>query len=163
MKSIRSAFLLLLSLASMAIKAQEDPGRANVGKLQVTVYHATNADPELAGERAARIAPETEKRLQNESRLKFAHYRVLGAETQPIFRTYENWAQPLKPSDEILIRYEARSQPGAKSISLDLELWISRKKILKTDALLQHGRPLYVLGPEWRGGRLIIAVALAPM
>jgi hypothetical protein len=47
-------------------------------------------------------------------------------------------------------------------MTLDVELWLSRKKILKTDARLEGKRPLYILGPEWRGGRLIIAVALAP-
>ena len=28
-------------------------------------------------------------------------------------------------------------------------------------ALLAGDRPLFVLGPEWRGGRLIVAVSLA--
>jgi hypothetical protein len=32
---------------------------------------------------------------------------------------------------------------------------------LKTYARLEGNRPLFVLGPEWRGGRLIIAIALA--
>lgn len=141
--------------------AVEDAGRANVGELEVTVYFATNGDPAAAGERAQEIGRQLRTRLSSEQRLKFAHYRVLGADTQPIFRSYENWAQPLKPSDEILVRFEARTQPSKESVTLDLELWLSRKKILKTDASLQPGRPLYVLGPEWRGGRLIIAVALA--
>jgi hypothetical protein len=141
--------------------AGDDAGRNTVGKLKVTVYFATNGDPAAAGERAQEIAEETRSKLISESRLKFEHYRALGAETQPIFRSYENWAQPLKPSDEILVRFEARSLPSKDSITLDIELWLARKKILKTDAALQPGRPLYVLGPEWRGGRLIIAVALA--
>jgi hypothetical protein len=141
--------------------AVEDAGRANVGKLEVTVYFATNGDPAAAGARAQEIAGQIRTRFRSEERLKFTHYRALGADTQPIFRSYENWAQPLKPSDEILVRFEARSQPTKESVALDLELWLSRKKILKTDATLQPGRPLYVLGPEWRGGRLIIAVALA--
>lgn len=141
--------------------AVEDAGRANVGELQVTVYFATNGDPAAAGSRAQEIPGQIRTRLSSEARLKFAHYRALGADTQPIFRSYENWAQPLKPSDEILVRFEARTQPSKESIALDLELWLSRKKILKTDASLQPGRPLYVLGPEWRGGRLIIAVSLA--
>lgn len=141
--------------------AAEDAGRANVGKLEVTVYFATNGDPAAAGDRAQETAGQIRTRFRSEERLKFTHYRALGADTQPIFRSYENWAQPLKPSDEILVRFEARSQPSKESVALDLELWLSRKKILKTDATLQPGRPLYVLGPEWRGGRLIIAVALA--
>lgn len=156
-------FAVALITAILVGKAfgQEDAGRAKVGKLEVTVYFATNGDPAAAGERAQEIAVEIRDRLHSEEKLKFDHYRALGAETQPIFRSYENWAQPLKPSDEILVRFETRTHPSKDSVSLDLELWLARKKILKTDAALRPGHPLYVLGPEWRGGRLIIAVALA--
>lgn len=140
---------------------QDDPGRTKIGKLEVTVYFATNGDPATAGERAAEISEEKIARLQSEEQLEFSHYRALGADTQVIFRSYENWAQPLKPSDEILVRFENRNQPTDDEISLDLELWLARKKILKTDAMLSPGVPLFVLGPEWRGGRLIVATALA--
>ncbi len=162
---MRSLLKLAVTACSLFLGGQaaavEDAGRAKVGKLEVTVYFATNGDPAAAGDRAEEIAVEIRDRLQSEEKLKFDHYRALGAETQPIFRSYENWAQPLKPSDEILVRFETRTQPAKDSVSLDLELWLARKKILKTDAALRPGHPLYVLGPEWRGGRLIIAVALA--
>lgn len=155
--------LVIVFLSFFVGKAlgQDDPGRTKIGKLEVTVYFATDSDPEAAGERAIEVPQETIERLQCEEHLKFAHYRALGADIQSIFRSYENWAQPLKPSDEILVRFENRNQPKANEISLDLELWLARKKILKTDAVLRQGVPLYVLGPEWRGGRLIIATALA--
>lgn len=159
---LRLAIVILVSVLAGKAFAQEDPGKAKVGEVLVTVYFATDGDPEAAGERAEQIADSTRERLRKESRLKFTHYRALGAERQAVFRSYENWAQPLKPSDEILVRFEARSQPVDGSISLHLELWLAKKKILKTDALMRAGRPLYVLGPEWRGGRLIISVALAP-
>lgn len=155
--------LVIVFLSFFVGKAlgQDDPGRTKIGKLEVTVYFATDSDPEAAGERAIEVPQETIERLQCEEHLKFAHYRALGADIQSIFRSYENWAQPLKPSDEILVRFENRNQPKANEISLDLELWLARKKILKTDAVLRQGVPLYVLGPEWRGGRLIITTALA--
>lgn len=143
------------------VSAQEDPGRTKIGKVQVTVYFATNADPKAAGDRAEEISTEIKSQLQSESRLKFSHYRAMGADTESVFRSYENWAQPLKPSDEVLVRFETRRQPMDESLTLDLELWLARKKILKTEVLLKSGRPLYVLGPEWRGGNLIVAVALA--
>lgn len=153
----------LLSLVSTAsLQAQDDPGKAVVGRVSVSVYYATDGDPAAAGERAAEAAPEVVSSLRGEERLRFSHYRLLGNDTQPLFRNYENWAQPLKPSDEVLVRFDARSRPTKQTMRLDLELWLSRKKILKTDALLEQGRPLHVLGPEWRGGRLIISVALAP-
>ncbi len=163
MRSFLHLSILFLAAAMGAgrISAQEDSGRTKVGSIEVTVYFATNGDPAAAGEKAQPISADLTARLSSEERLKFANYRAMGADTQPIFRSYENWAQPLKPSDEILVRFETRRQPGEDSVSLDLELWLARKKILKTDAHLLQGRPLYVLGPEWRGGRLIIAVALA--
>lgn len=159
--------LVTLALAVCALfsggpaSALEDTGRESVGKLEVTVYFASNGDPAAAGGQAQEVSKEIRDRLRSEEKLKFVHYRALGTETQPIFRSYENWAQPLKPSDEILVRFETRTQPSKSSVFLDLELWLARKKILKTDATLEAGRPLYVLGPEWRGGRLIIAVGLA--
>ncbi|QTN33399.1 hypothetical protein HZ994_14100 [Akkermansiaceae bacterium] len=164
MKSFRHLSLgLLLALASLQApaRAQEDPGRAKVGQLEVTVYFATDGDPQAAGANAREISEELRARLISEEKLRFSHYRALGAETQPIFRSYENWAQPLKPSDEILVRFETRIQPQEDSVLLDLELWLARKKILKTDAHLRRSHPFTCWVPEWRGGRLIIAVELA--
>ncbi|MEO0017814.1 MAG: hypothetical protein RLZZ522_1097 [Verrucomicrobiota bacterium] len=156
--------LALCGLGAVApgwLGAREDPGKTVVGNVSVKVYYATDGDAAAAGPKAAVLAAAMERRLRNEERLRFKHYRALGEDVQPLFRSYENWAQPLRPSDEVLVRFEARSRPTEKEMRLDLELWLSRKKILKTDVLLEGGRPLFVLGPEWRGGRLIIVVSLA--
>jgi hypothetical protein len=153
--------IALLVLSSLAY-SQEDPGKAVLGRVSVTVYYATNGDPIVAGKKTATVSATTEKRLRGEERLRFESYRMLGQDVQPLLRSYESWAQPLKPSDEILVRFEARSLPTEQATGLDLELWLSRKKILKMDARLEGNRSLFVLGPEWRGGRLIIGVALAP-
>lgn len=142
--------------------SEGDPGKVAMGHVAFTVYHATDGDPKAAGAKAKPVDELTEKRLRGEERLRFKNYRVLGHEVQPLLRSYENWSQPLRPSDEVLLRFEARSKPTKQATKLDLELWFSRKKILKTDVLLQGDRPLFILGPEWRGGRLIIGVALAP-
>jgi hypothetical protein len=141
--------------------AQEDPGKAKIGQVTVTVYHATNGDPKLAGARAKSVTDEVAERLGSEARLRFKNYSLLGSDTQPLLRSYESWAQPLKPSDEVMVRFEAQGKPTKKTAILDLELWLGRKKIVKTDARLEGHRPLLVLGPEWRGGRLVISVALA--
>lgn len=141
--------------------APEDPGKTVVGQVSVKVFYATNGDPTTAGAKAAALPTALEQRLSSEEKLRFKHYRALGEDIQPLFRSYENWAQPLRPSDEVLVRFDARSKPTATATRLDLELWLSRKKVLKTDVLLEGDRPLFMLGPEWRGGRLIIAVSLA--
>jgi hypothetical protein len=144
-----------------AAAAVEDPGKAQIGMVSVTVYHGTDGDPKLSGKKAAEVSREMRARLASEERLRFKHYRLLGQDTQPLLRSYESWAEPLKPSDEVMVRFEAQGRPTKQSAVLDLELWLSRKKILKADARLAGDKPLFVLGPEWRGGRLIIAVALA--
>ncbi len=138
-----------------------DPGKQTIGTLEISVLLATDKDPDVAGENAPPLDTATAARLQREKRLFFTHYRLLGKTTTPIYRSYENWAEPLKPSDEVLIRFEAQARPTAKALRLDIELWLSRKKILKTDTVLTADRPIYILGPEWRGGRLIVAIALA--
>jgi hypothetical protein len=141
--------------------AQEDPGKSKVGQVTVTVYHATDGDPDVAGAKAKSVPREITDRLRKEKRLRFKNYRLIGQDSQALLRSYESWAQPLKPSDEVMVRFEAQGRPTAQSAILDLELWLGRKKTIKTDARLEGDRPLFVLGPEWRGGRLIIAVALA--
>ena len=153
----------LLFLASHgALLAIEDPGRTRIAEVRVTVYHATDGDPTAAGPRALPVPHMTSSRFHSEERLRFKHYRQIGRDASPLLRSYETWSQPLKPSDEVMLRVEAQGQPTRKSAQLDLELWLSRKKILKMDAKLEDDKPLYVLGPEWRDGRLIIAISLAP-
>jgi hypothetical protein len=153
--------LLFLAIHS-GLHAIEDPGRTRIAELRVTVYHATNGDPNAAGPRALPVPYATSSRFSSEERLRFKHYRQIGRDASPLLRSYESWSQPLKPSDEVMLRVEAQGQPTKKSAQLDLELWLSRKKILKMDVKLEDTKPLYVLGPEWRDGRLIIAISLAP-
>jgi hypothetical protein len=166
----RAAALALAALPAFAAPASADkhpgkplldPGKQSIGALEATVLLATDKDPAVAGKSAAPVAAATAKRLRSEKRLSFAHYRLLGKTSAPIYRSYENWAEPLKPSDEVLVRFEAQGRASAEAVRLDIELWLSRKKILKTDAVLAAGRPIYILGPEWRGGRIIVAIALA--
>ena len=152
---------LALILVVRVFGQEADPGKEVVGSIVVRVIHATNGDPSSAGDKAKAVSKAVSERLQSEQRLKFTHYREIGLDTKPLYRSYENWAQPLGASDEVLVRFEAQSRPSRSAARLGLELWLSRKKILKTDAEVSAERPLYVLGPAWRGGRLIISVALA--
>ncbi|MBJ7255928.1 MAG: hypothetical protein JHC69_03920 [Akkermansiaceae bacterium] len=161
-KWLRLTSMGIAMLCSNRLMALEDPGKSNIGNVSVCVYYATNGDSIVAGAKSVVVAKETAKRLRDEARLRFKNYRLLGQDVQPLLQSYESWAQPLRPSDEVLVRFEARSRPTQQVMHLDLELWLSRKKILKMDARLEGNRPLFVLGPEWRGGRLIIGVALAP-
>lgn len=152
---------LVLALAATA-SAAKDSGKTKIAEVCVSVYHATNGNPKLSGAKAAPVSKDIAARFSREERLRFRHYRMLGKDTQPLLRSYESWAEPLKPSDEVMVRFEAQGRPTKQSAVLDLELWLARKKIVKTDTRIESNKPLLMLGPEWRGGRLIIEVAFVP-
>ena len=158
------AFLtgLIIAAAPSLMWAQEDPGKEVTGRILVEVYHGTDGDPKLSGKNAIEVDKALAERLRREKHTRFKHYRLLGNDTKELFRSYENWAEPVKPSDEIMVRFEAQSDPGPKKALLDLELWLGRKKIVKTDVQLSANKPLWVRGPSWRDGHLIIAVSLLP-
>ncbi|MCH7227501.1 hypothetical protein [Haloferula sp. A504] len=153
---------LLITLMVPLAAAAADRGKEAVGEVEVVVYFGTNDDPAKAGERTTEVPAATAEQLRRHEPLEFTHYRLLGSDRQKVYRSYENWAQPIKGSDEILCRFETESVISRDTMRLDLELWLSRKKILKSGMALTHGKPVLVLGPEWRGGRLIVAVELAP-
>lgn len=151
-----------ISAAAETDRTALDPGKEVLGSVKVTVYQGTNGDAAAAGPRAKEVSAETAQRLSSQQKLKFAKYVELAKDNRALYRSYDNWSQPFEPSDEIMLRFEAQSTLNEGTMRLDLELWLSRKKILKTDAALTHGKPLLVLGPEWKGGRLILEVELSP-
>lgn len=154
-------WLLTVWMLPLAAEAA-DPGKETIGEVEVVVYFGTDGDPAAAGDRSAEVDDKTAERLRGQKPLRFAHYRRLGSDRKELYRSYENWAQPIAGSDEILCRFETESRLSKHRMRLDLELWLSRKKILKSGLVLAHGKPVLVLGPEWRGGRLIVSVELAP-
>ena len=101
----------LCGLPAHLASAAEDPGKTIVGEVTVTVYYASDGDAAAAGAKATAVAKAMEKRLRNTEKLRFKQYRLLGDDTQPLFRSYENWARPLKPSEEVLVKFEARNHP----------------------------------------------------
>jgi hypothetical protein len=159
---LRRAWMMYGLAAALVVLAHaaEDPGQTRVARLKVAVYFASDKDPAKTCPKALPVSEETAKRIASDERLVFKHYRLLGEDTQPLLRSYESWAEPLKPSDEVLVRLEAQGPSTADNVVLDVELWLARKKILKADARLEREKPLFMLGPEWRGGHLIIAISL---
>jgi hypothetical protein len=139
-----------------------DRGRETLADLTVRVFYATDGDPAAAGPRAAAPTAESVARLRAHEKLDFAHYRVLGQDTRSLYRSYENWAEPIRGSEEILCRFEISKRLSDTALRIDFELWISRKKTLKSNVRLATDKPLLILGPAWRGGRLIISVEMSP-
>lgn len=160
---LMSRFILYLILLLIpAGSAFAERGRDIIGSVTVTLIHAGGEQTDEGLTKFKRLEEGTALRLRKEPRLKFESYRVLGVDTKPLFRSYENWAKPISGSDDILVRFEAQARPSKELTRLDMELWINQKKILKTGAALTEANPMYVLGPEWRQGRMIVIISLSP-
>lgn len=143
---------LLCGLCSLS--AQDGEAKQAIGKLKVSLIFGTNGDVNLAGKNLKKISGAQLKEI------KFTHYRLMGEDTQPILKRYVNWANPIKGSKQILVSFQPSGKPKGDTIKMDLELWQAQKKIMKSGVTLKKGKPLYVQGPAWRGGKLIIAVEL---
>lgn len=163
------AILLSFFLPLTSICAQDsgkDTGKEKVGRIKATLYIGTDEDVAKLGDKAKKAAPvdeATAKRFRSIAKMNFKHYRTLGSDTQTVFRSYENWVSPLKPSEEILLSFESRGRADDGGLRLDLEFWQQHRKVMKSDPVLYLGKPLFILGPKWRGGTLIIAVELVEL
>jgi len=152
---------IVLSVFSVCTAANaEDPGLDKIGSFGVQLIYATNGDASAAGERAKDVPKEIVAELKKFKDLQFESYRFLGSDKKPILKGYENWASPLKPSKEILISFESRKRIDKERLQMVLEYWQGSRKILTTDPVLTKGKSLYLLGPEWRKGRLILEVKI---
>ena len=162
------SILLLTVVSSLSVvnaqdtKENGDVGKESVGTLKVSLIFGTNGDAskKIVGENATEPTAVQLEALNKLETIKFKHFKVLGEDEQSIFRSYENWAAPLKGSKELLLSFQPRGEAVEDSLQLDLEFWQSHKKIMKSGPILKKGKPLFILGPKWRGGRLLIVVQL---
>lgn len=157
--------LLLMLVSSLGlVSAQSRPivdrGADSIGELKVSLFFGTNGDVSLGGKHLKLPSDAQLTALKNLKSIKFANYRMMGEDRQHIFRSYENWANPMKNSKEILLSFQPLGKPAGDHLKLDLEFWQSHKKMMKSVATLKKGKPLFIQGPSWRGGKIIIAVEL---
>jgi hypothetical protein len=155
---IRSIFFFV---CCFPLWAYADSGTDEIGKLKVSLFLGSN-DPEVdAGPNATSVAESVASHLRVSESTNFSHYHALGTDLVSIYRTYENWARPLKPSEAIMMSFEPVGKADGKLIKLDLELWQAKQKIMKSPrTALTVDKPLLIKGPQWRGGFLIISVTL---
>lgn len=157
---MKPAVILAFFLSLVQGLQAQDPGMEAIGSMSVQLFFATNEDPKLAGKLAKEV-PETEiKKLKVIKELRFDEYRLLGSDKPDILKGYESWATPLRPSKEILVSFQPIKRSGDDKMQMVLEYWQSKRKVFSTNPELVEGKTLYLLGPEWRKGRLILAVKI---
>ncbi|MFT6864266.1 MAG: hypothetical protein ACJAVK_002830 [Akkermansiaceae bacterium] len=157
---MRSFFAILALFFLSPVLFAQDPGMQSIGVMSVKLIFATNEDPKAAGDLAQEVAAPEVQKLQAIKELNFSEYRLLGTDTPNILKGYESWATPLRPSKEILVSFQPIKRAGDGKVQMVLEYWQSKRKIFSTNPTLSKGKTLYLLGPAWRKGRLILAVKI---
>ena len=157
----RSLILPLLLLLLGSAKAQEPVVETDAeiwGGLLYAVGPDTDAadqDSEPSGIDATALAD-----LQKRLAIVFGDdktYHLVGEHTQGLFKQYESW---LVPSKELFLKLDSKGPADGGGVNLNLQLWQEKKVIMKTDATLRPGSPLFIEGPKWRDGNLVFVVLL---
>jgi hypothetical protein len=86
------------------------------------------------------------------------HFELVGESTCAVYKEYECW---LVPSKQLFLKLDSLGpQPGESGVHLHVQLWQQKHVILKTDAILRQ-RPVFIAGPKWGDGRLVMVLKLA--
>ena len=89
---------------------------------------------------------------------KYKAFELLGQHTQDkVFRDYVNW---IVPSDELNLEFESKGPAHGGGMKVLLKLWQKKKVLVKSDAVIKPGKPLFIAGPLWRDGQLIFVLEL---
>ena len=88
---------------------------------------------------------------------KFSHFHLIGRHTQKVFKEYESW---VVPSKDLCLKLDSRGLAAGGGVNVHLQLWQNTKVLVKSDSLLRVDKPIFLGGPNWRGGRLIFVVGL---
>lgn len=87
----------------------------------------------------------------------YKRYEILGQHLQDVFREYESW---VVPSKDLFLKVDSKGPAEGGGVNLHLQFWRDQQVLVKTDAILRSGSPLFIGGPKWRDGQLIFVLVL---
>ncbi|MEN3943627.1 hypothetical protein WJU23_20175 [Prosthecobacter sp. SYSU 5D2] len=87
----------------------------------------------------------------------YQHFEILGQHLQDVFREYESW---VVPSKDLFLKVDSKGPAAGGGVNLHLQFWRDQQVLVKTDAVLRAGSPLFIGGPKWRNGQLIFVLVL---
>jgi hypothetical protein len=151
MSKINGGCLLsILSLClALSLPVRAEPGTANVwGCL---LYASNSSAPVQTPGRLNRY----DKKLEQETG--FSSLQTLG-ENQAQFTGGHSGVLTFPGELRVTVTSISRGADG--KILVGLELFRGEKQLLLTQAKLNQGSPLFIRGPAWRQGELIIAVVV---
>ena len=157
-------FVLGMLAGSCPVPAQEKPGvsgasAASDASVEGYLFFAAN-DP-AAPPQEEKVAAEPSVLTDMEARLgkvfPYSNYHLIGRHSQKVFKEYESW---VVPSKDLCLKIDSRGPAEGGGVNVHLQLWQDTKVLVKSDAVLLEGKPIFLGGPEWRRGRLIFVVRL---
>jgi len=158
-------FLLLCAPLSAqdtkaAAPAPSTPAAAAAeAQVEGMLFFASNEATAPAQEEKISVDPDLLKNTTTRlgKTFKYTHFHIIGRHTQKIFKEYESW---VVPSKDLCLKMDSRGPADGGGVKLHLQLWQDKKVLVKSDAIIRKDRPVFLGGPNWRGGRLIFVVVL---
>lgn len=161
MKAILSALSLFFCTTLAFAQAPAPPDVASKlaidGHVWGALIFATNDASQLTGAKEPIHAelPKLNERLAKV--FPFKHFGILGQHRQDILREYESW---VVPSRELFMKIDSKGPADNGGVNLHLQVWREQQVLVKSDAVLRKGSPLFIGGPPWKEGRLIFVLFL---
>jgi hypothetical protein len=162
MRNLCCLILLLFALTSVAPLRAADPEDKVVGLLDGLLFFATNDKVSDVTEEMQEAAATLDPKMMADLRLRLAkafpdqkNYQLLGRHTQNVLQQYESW---VVPSKDLCLKIDSRGPTADNGIKLHVQLWQEKKVLVKCDAVLKPANPVFIGGPNWRGGRLVFVV-----
>jgi hypothetical protein len=158
---ILSSFLILNSSFCPAQQPAPVPAKkpATDGKVWGALVYATTDAAKLTG--SYEKAPENQKDLfgrLGKVFMPYTHFEIIGQHVQDVFREYESW---VVPSRDLFLKIDSKGPAPDGGMNLHLQVWREQQVLVKTDAVLHPGSPLFIGGPKWRDGQLLFVLDLA--
>ena len=156
---------LFLSLVLPEVAGAQDPGKEVIGQVRTEVLFGTNGSVSSLGEHVVAISASEITWLQKVAKLEsYRKFVKLGSVEQNILKGYKSWAQPIRNSDALMVTFQPQASIKESSkLRLDVEYWQKSKMALRWDRVFEVGKRVYLVGPKWRDGNLIITVELVSL
>lgn len=130
---------------------------ATDGKVWGALVYATNDAKGLTGSTEAAPAAFADIPGRLGKVFPYQRFEILGQHLQDVFREYESWVVPTK---DLFLKVDSKGPAEGGGMNLHLQFWRDQQVLVKTDAVLKEGSPLFIGGPKWREGQLLFVLVL---
>jgi hypothetical protein len=60
----------------------------------------------------------------------------------------------------LFLKIDSKGPAEQGGVNLHLQVWREQQVLVKSEAVLRPGSPLFIGGPKWKNGRLIFVLSL---